>query len=86
MSYEDVKRGAGVTEFAFRTAEEAVDTTGVDGGTAAEPALESITVKVEEENGALEFILSKDGINANTRGTEVRTVTSKQSVVRSIKE
>lgn len=55
LDYDDVLRGAGITEFTFR----AVDDLRID--EEGEPTLETITISVSGENGSLEIVLTPQG-------------------------
>lgn len=56
ITYDDVVRGPGVTQFTFR-AEADVP---AEGNEDTEPAVEAITVTVSGENGTLELVLTSD--------------------------
>lgn len=69
MSYSDVLRGPGITEFTFRAVEDLnLDETG-------SPVVESITIRVAGPNGTLEIVLTAAGKTMTlTEGATLQTL------------
>lgn len=75
MTYDDVLRGPGITEFSFAVVEDP------DGEEGENPALQQVTIAVSGPNGNLEITYGASGVSTSTEGAVVQQLDSKTFVV-----